>query len=276
MSRQIGDISAALAYQVKKEIAENFFGTRKNLEEERSQLLGQRTEILKNWTERVQPLLLIIYRLLIGEEEGRTFLSLINREDLLLPFRKPDINREGMRTPLTCPPSLAFTAGSKYRKWILALYQTAFNEAEALQERIRILQKKTELFNEDLKAFNTCFNLSEILSLTNVLEERDDLKCVLGENRDPQAIPLLEEKLAIKPLDLNAAGSPVPPPLPAVKDIKKPLSLLIDLTFRKYCSEIKKTMQEWGLSSSPPYKAVGRSSPEEKDKEAPPAPGKAD
>jgi len=274
VSRPIGDISAALAYQVKKEIAENFFGTRKILEEERWDLIGQRREIIEGWAERVQPLLRDIVRLLQGEEEGRSFLVLIKREDLLLLFRTPGNTRERPQTPPACTPSFALTARGKYRKWILALYQAAFSEAEALKARIQTLQKKTDLFNEDLKTFNASFNLAEVLSLTNILEGRDDLKCILGENSDPQAIPLLEEKLALKPLDLSSAGPPFPLPLPAVQDIRKPLSLLTDLTFQKYCSEIKKTMQGRDRSSLLPPSTIGRSSPDNTDTEGAPPPGK--
>ncbi|MEW6188213.1 MAG: hypothetical protein AB1585_21045 [Thermodesulfobacteriota bacterium] len=272
VSRPIGDISAALAYQVKKEIAENFFGTRKILEEERCDLIGQRTEIIESWAERVQPLLRDLFRLLQEEEEGRSFLILIKREDLLPLFRPPGDIRERPQTPMACPPSFALTARGKYRKWILALYQAAFSEAEALKERTQTLQKKTDLFNEDLKTFNASFNLTEVLSLINTLEGRDDLKGILGENSDPQAISLLEEKLALKPLDLSSAGPPFPPLLPAIEDIRKPLSLLIDLTFQKFCPEIKKTMRGRDRASSLSPSFIGRPSRDTQDtEEAPPS-----
>ena len=70
-----------------------------------------------------------------------------------------------------------------------------------LGDAFRSCQKKVDLFNEDLTQFTSCYNLSDILSLIHSFENRDDLKGVLGENTDPRAIPLLEEKLILRPLD---------------------------------------------------------------------------
>ena len=83
MTPPVADISAALAYQVKKEIAENYFGSRKVLEEERNDLIRQEEILKKAWEQKVLSILTSIYLLFIREEEGRAFLDLIKREDLI-------------------------------------------------------------------------------------------------------------------------------------------------------------------------------------------------
>lgn len=236
MTREIGDIAAALAYQVKKEIAENFFGTRKRLEEEREELLREERELFEAWTHTVLPILQKIRSLLVGEEEGRVFSSWLGME---LAEKQPGEEKKGTASEegsALPPPPFAWTKKGKYRKYILRLYREALVETQELEERFRKLVKKVELFNEELNRFNHSFRLSEILSLTGSLEGIDEAGCVLGEACEPEAIPHLEEKLRLTPLLLNRSSLPHLPPF---KDIGPPLKKLIDGSFRKYGEKIK-------------------------------------
>ena len=242
MTPPVGDISAALAYQVKKEIAENYFGSRKALEEERNDFTQQERILKKAWEQEVLPILTSIYLLFIREEEGRAFLDLIKREDLIESI-KHSLKDQGINPfPQSRPLPFTFTAKGKYKKLIIILYELARANGEALGNEFRTLQKKVSLFNEDLTNFNSSYNLSDILSLIHSLENRDDLKGVLGENTDPRAVPLLEEKLMLRPLELGQEGETLLRPLPPIKEIQKPLKLLIDLTFHGHCQEIKKML----------------------------------
>jgi hypothetical protein len=100
LPRQVGDIAEALAYQVKKEIAENYFGTRKGLEEERDVLIRHGEQLKKNWDREVLPVLTTIFHLFIQEEEGRAFLDLIQRQDLLEWIKR---DREAWIPVIPCP-----------------------------------------------------------------------------------------------------------------------------------------------------------------------------
>ena len=243
MSSQVKDISAALAYQVKKEIAENYFGSRKDLEEEREDLLRHGEKIEAEWGSKVLPILRKICQFLIGEAEIRAFLKLIQREDLF-PLVKPGSSRlEAHLSPAECTVPFALTVKGKFKKMIFSLYHSAKNQEEPLGKTNRSLQKKVDLFNEDLIQFNACYQLSEILSFIHSLDSRDDLKGVLGESRDPRAIPLLEEKMVLKPIDQNRRGGAFLRPLPPIKVIQTPLKLLLDLAFQSHCSEIKDKLQ---------------------------------
>ena len=243
MSPQVKDISAALAYQVKKEIAENYFGTRKALEEEREDLLRERKKLEEVWTRRVLPNLIRICQTLVGEGESRAFLNLIQREDLL-PLVQQDLKGPGDDpSPAECAVPFALTAKGKFKKLIFSLYQSAKTNEDTLWNTFRSHQKKVDLFNEDLTQFTSCYNLSDILSLIHSFENRDDLKGVLGENSDPRAIPLLEEKLILRPIDPGREGGVFLQPLPPLKEIQNPLKLLLDLAFQIHCSEIKKKLQ---------------------------------
>jgi hypothetical protein len=243
MSPRTDDIYAALAYQVKKEIAENYFGSRKALEEEREDLLRQREELAELWARKVLSYLKRICRTLVGEAEGRAFLSLIKREDLLPRVREDLKSPREDPFPAECEVPFALTARGKLKKLIYSLYQLAKNNGDDLWNTFRSHQKKVALFNEDLTKFISSYNLSDILSLIHSFENRDDLKGVLGENSNPLAIPLLEEKLILRPIDPVPGEEALIQPLPALKEILVPLKLLLDLAFQSHCSEIKKKLQ---------------------------------
>jgi hypothetical protein len=244
MSPEVGDIAAALAYQVKKEIAENYFGGRKALEEEREELIRRGETLQRSWEEEVQPLLLRIYRLLTGGESGRAFLKLINREDLIKPLE--EVDRQGPAHQAAGPvrPPLALTPRGRYKRLILTLYDAAVIKADAIHGEFKTLQKRVGLFNEDLGKFNGSFNLAEILSFIKAIENSDDLKGVLGQNTDPRAVPELEKKLLLRPLDLSRSGIASLEPLPPLREIRANLTGQIDGVYQQQGPEIKRILEK--------------------------------
>ena len=244
MPRQVGDIASALAYQVKKEIAENYFGTRKILEEERDDLIRQRIQLEKASQQEVLPILIRIHHLFIREGEGQSFLNLIQREDLIESVKQA-IKDQGINpSPIPSAFPFALTAKGRYKNLIFTLYNKAKAKLDELLKEFNVLQRKAALFNEDLTKFQSSYSLSEILSLIKSIEGVDDLKGVLGENTDPRSVSLLEEKLVLKPLDFSREKVPVIRALPTLTEIQEPLNRLIDQTFKNHCSEIKKALRD--------------------------------
>ncbi|MGA3083273.1 MAG: hypothetical protein ABSE95_00585 [Thermodesulfobacteriota bacterium] len=244
MPRQVGDIASALAYQVKKEIAENFFGTRKILEEERNDLIQQEIKLEKAGQQEVLPILIRILQLFIGEEEGQSFLNLLQREDLIESVKQAIKDQVINPSPILSDFPFAFTAKGKYKNLIFALYHMAKANIDELLKEFNVLQKQAILFNEDLTKFKSSYSLSDILSLIKSIEGADGLKGVLGENTDPRSVPLLEEKLLLRPLDFSREKMPILRPLPSVTDIEEPLNRFIDQTFQNHGSEIKKALRD--------------------------------
>jgi hypothetical protein len=240
MPSSVGDISAALAYQVKKEIAENYFGTRKALEEEGEDLRRQGKKLEEVWNRTVRPEVSRICRFLVGETEGRAFLELIQRGDLQTSVQRELKTLEGGSSLEGCAVPFALTAKGKYKKLIYSLYRLARINGDELWKEFRSWEKRVGLYNEDLAKFTTSYNLSDILSLIHSLENREEWKGVLGENTDPRTVPLLEEKLILRPIDPGQEEAALLRPLPPFKEVQKPLDLLIDLAFQAHCSDIKK------------------------------------
>lgn len=239
-----GDIAAALAYQIKKEIAENYFGVRKTLEEEREDLITQMDQLLKAWEQDVLPYLARISYYLVNRESEEQFLILIHQEEWSDSLKAIQENRESREITAACSPGFALTVSGKYQQLVLALYREAGQKAGPLIETLNSLQKKAGLFNEELAEFQDRFNLLDILAFVKSIESKDDLKGVLGENTDLRAIPALERAMVIHPIDFTGEIHPRIRPLPPLADIKKSFEHLLTQTFHNHCSEVKNRLKK--------------------------------
>jgi hypothetical protein len=201
--------------------------------------------LLKAWEEDILPILESILFYLVDEAAGKTFLNLIQQEDWSVSLKVPGEGQGKSAVAAYGSPSFALTARGKYKNRIKALYRTATGKADSLVQAFKALQKKGNLFNEELVQFQARFNLLDILSFIKSIESLDDLKGVLGENTDCRAIPALEKTMVLKPFTLSigkaAAGIRILPPL---AEIEKPLDDLIDQSFQNHCSEIKKRLRD--------------------------------
>jgi hypothetical protein len=245
MSSQVGDIAAALAYQVKKEIAENYFGTRRELEEERGDLVSQAKKIQKAWAQEVQAPLVLMGGLLLDPETVKSFFALLGQESL--PLAAPDRpDRTFSKAVVACPPPFAFTSQAKYQALIAQLYGLAWGRSQPVLEKVRALEKKVALYNEDLAKFSLSYSLQEILAFIKAIEGHSELKGVLGENTDPRAVPELEKKMMLKSLDFLSLGLSQVKPLPKLSQIRESLRSLVKQAFRRNEEQIKSCLKRAG------------------------------
>lgn len=245
MSARVGDIAAALAYQVKKEIAENYFGTRRGLEEEREDLTRQAKKIQKAWVQEVQAPLALVGELLLDPETVKSFLALLGQERLTLPV--PDsLNRTFAEAVETCPLSFALTSQAKYQALIAQLYDLSWRRSQPILEKVRFLENKVRLYNEDLGKFSAAYSLQEILSFIKAIEGSSELKGVLGENTESRAVPELEKKMRLKSLDPSGLELSEVTPLPKPSQIRESLRSLVKQAFRRNGEQIKSCLKRAG------------------------------
>jgi hypothetical protein len=238
MPSQAGDIAAALAYQVKKEIAENYFGTRRELEEEREELLDQGRKIQKAWDQEVLAVLRMMAGLFPDPEKGRALLTLIGQEELTGWNSEPSPRTFSEATG-ACRLPLTFTSRGKYRALLERLYLLAVERSRKVLEKHGAWRKKISLHNEEVVNFGASFNLTEILSFMKALEGADELKGVLGENLDPRAVPELEQKLRMKVIPSGPQGAFALKPLPELQEIREALRNLAHRSFEEQSKEIR-------------------------------------
>jgi hypothetical protein len=242
LSTQAGDIAAALAYQVKKEIAENYFGTRRELEGEREDLIDQAKKLQESWEREVQAPLGRIGELLLDPETAKSFLALLGQERL--PLAVPDRpDRTFAEAVETCPLPFVLTSRAKYQALIAQWYVLAWGRSQLLLVKVRALGGKVRLYNEDLAKFSRSYSLQEILAFIKAIEGSSELKGVLGENTDPRAIPELEKKLMLKSVDFSGLGLSQVKPLPKLSQIRDPLRALVKQAFSRNGEQIKSCLK---------------------------------
>jgi hypothetical protein len=242
LATQVGDIAAALAYQVKKEIAENYFGTRRELEEEREDLISQAKRLQKAWVQEVQAPLTLLGELLLDPDTVKSFLALLGQEHLRLAAQdSPD--RTFAEAVEACSLPFAWTSQAKYQALIAQLYGLAWGRSQPLLEKVRALEKKVRLYNEDLVKFSAAYSLQEILAFIKAIEGSSELNGVLGENTDPRAVPELEKKMMLKSLDPSGLGLSEVKPLPKLSQIREPLRALVKQAFGRNGGQIKSCLR---------------------------------
>jgi hypothetical protein len=243
LSSQVGDIAAALAYQVKKEIAETYFGTRRELEEERENLISQAKKVQKAWNQEVQAPLVLIGELLLDPETAKSFLALVGQENLQ-PATPESPERTFSEAVASCPLPFVLTSRAKYQALIAQWYALAQQRNKPLLERAQALRGKVRLYNEDLAKFSAAFSLQEILAFIKAIEGSSELKGVLGENTDPRAVPELEKKMMLKSLDASGLGLAEVKPLPTLSLIREPLRALVKQAFLQNGEKIKSCLKQ--------------------------------
>jgi hypothetical protein len=240
----VGDIAEALAYQIKKEIAENYFGTRKVLEEEREDLMVQISQLLKIWEKEVLSFLEGILYYLVDKESGKAFLRLIRQEAWRESSGALKESSPSKSIAALCLPAFALTTRGKYINLILSLYRKAEDQAGPLIQAFKALLTRVKMYNEELSEFQGRFNLLDILSFVKAMNNLDNLKGVLGDNSDPRAIPALEKTMVLKPIKLEEEVAFLIGPMPPLIEVQKPLRRLVGQAFQNHSAEIKKRLQE--------------------------------
>ena len=142
MSSQVGDIAAALAYQVKKEIAENFFRNPAGI----GGGAGGSDQPGENGSKGLGPggpgPLVLIGELLLDPETAKSFFALLGQERLPLEVpERPD--RTFSEAVEACPLPFALTSQAKYQALIAQLYRPGLGRCQPLLEKVAGPGKKS-------------------------------------------------------------------------------------------------------------------------------------
>ncbi len=222
------DISKALTYQVKREIAERYFGYRKIIEEDKENLNTMLKDLRRFYEERVGVDFIRIYVLLKNRDLIRSFLDILGWPEGEIPFYDDYI----VHSPTIKEKLLKGLEphGWTYRGRLVNLladcYKKLFDDIVSYQDRYEECLEEAKIINEEIRQFKENFSLDEILGFIGGLDRHDDLAGALGENIPVGHMQELAEKLIIEPVDTECIG-PRPPILPPLKKIKGRLKELV-------------------------------------------------
>jgi hypothetical protein len=224
------DIAKALAYQVKRDIAEQYFGSRKAIEEDIEAFKDALAQADKFYNEKIGPDLIRIYDILSDSELVRQFMKMAGFGDET-PFYKEYAS--GRMRVEEWPSSHGWTAFSRLLNRLIDSYRWLYRDTMKYRAMLDDLKDEALVIKEEVKGFHGRFALDEIMGFINTLD-RDELSHVLGENLRGGELEALNANLQI-------SGPPEPeealnmmPDLPQPDRIKGLLKALARDAYKKH------------------------------------------
>ncbi len=225
-----GDISKALTYQVKREIAEKYFGWRTAIFEDISELEKMVAEAQAFYEARVGRDLLRIYSLLSNESLISRFLQMCGWSDR--PFYDAyvvdsptirerllkDIERHG------------WTDSGRFKNLVRDAYRRLVRSCAQYKEKLAAVEEEVAVVKEELRRFKEKFSLDEIMGFLRSLDQDEGgdslamTPLALGSER-------LEERLAFPSVEHLEEALASVPDLPDPGKIDKKLKDLAERAF---------------------------------------------
>ncbi len=213
------DISAALIYQVKKEIAERYFGARKAIEEAKT-ALQEHIQVHRDTVGKtVYEDFWQIYQLLQTEALVKEFWEVVGLRTR--PFYDRFLEEcHGIKPRLLAGKKAhGLTEKAKHRNLFLECYRQLIDDLKPYRKGYQELMEECLLINEEIAQLQANYRLSEILTFVRKIEDVDYLTGLQGQAILPAQRQDLEEKLAITKLDCLGKDVVEIPSLPSLKRV---------------------------------------------------------
>ncbi len=209
------DVAKALAYQVKRELAERYFGFRRLIEEDTARYFQLIEETRRRFKERMAKELIRFYFMLRDKD-------LIDQLVSLLGLPEAYFYEDYLKAPPDLRDKLfkglhlkGWTSKGKFKHLFLDTYHRLYELSKEYQEIFQELAVEAEVINEEIRQFKEKFDLSEIMQFLKTFEPSPELAS-LGHPSYRESVSTLEKKLEL---------GKVPPPeefLPKIKDLPPP------------------------------------------------------
>jgi len=226
------DIAKVLSYEIRKEVAERYFGFRKLIEEDSQDLQRQVRLQSRTAEQAVGHALVRIYILLGDEGLIHDFLQLVGLEEKIFydPYllESPTLRAralEGMR-------GRGFTRAGRFKNLLLDSYQLLEESVEVYRQRFGEIEESLETIKEEIKIFYRKNDLGNIMHFFRSMDGGDD-SSLYGEIQSGGS-DKLEATMRISPPSPIEQSLPIIPPLMPLSSVKKQLKLLAERAFRLY------------------------------------------
>ncbi len=220
-----------LAFEIKKEIADQYFGFRKLIEEDSLDLtekIRQHSIILEK---RISFDLVRIYILLKNEETILAFLELIGLDEQLFydPYLADSINIrkrvfEGQRLR-------GFTQSGRFKNLVFDCYERLTEHVQMYRLKFLELQELQDTISGEIDLFYRKHDLGTIMGFLHTLDE-PAMNSGMEGGIESGVAEGLDQKMKIKAPRPVEQYLPILPPFPELATIKKPLKNLTTIAYR--------------------------------------------
>lgn len=237
------DISSALAYEVKKELAERYFGFRKIIEDDARSYQEEIALSAISLEEEIGSDITQIYTCLQSEELIRQFSLLIGLTEGFFFDKYISINTETSKQVFACKRVAGFTRKARLRNALYDAYETLHAHITEYNEKLEEIMLKHETIREQINIFYRRNDFAGIMQFLRTLDgSSSDFSSSLSSPHG--SYDKLEQDMRIiapPPVEEFLPELPHVPPLHKLKPQLKVLadqawSAFPDLDPRDFCS----------------------------------------
>ncbi len=225
------DISLFLNYEIKKELADRYFGFRKLIEEDKELLEHDIFHHNRTVGQRIVYDLNRMYILLKDEKLIQKFLELTGLEEKIY-FDQYILTSPTLRTRIFAGvKTRGLTAAGRFKHLVMQTYEQIVQDVEEYREKYEELVESQETIEEEIKIFYRQNDISTIMGFLRNMDGHGESGGAMQGALETGFSESMEKKLRLAPPVQVALEIPVIPPLIPLPQIKKQLKKLAEQAF---------------------------------------------
>ncbi|WP_456431854.1 hypothetical protein [Thermosulfuriphilus sp.] len=236
------DLVESLTTQVKKDIAERYFGYRRLIEEDIAHLKEEAARLEGMIYRRIAPDFCRIYIMLKDLELIKDFLRLVGLKETIFYDDYLTQSKTIRRRLFKGLKVWGLTSHGRFRRLLMEIYERLRRNIHEYREALGELKTKEALVAKEIKHFEENFSLSEILSFIGELDRLDTGTSLVEEMSEVGAREELEKAMRIPPLRPPSRDLPDLPEFPPLPVVRKELKRLADAAWPLHNPETLKVI----------------------------------
>ncbi len=236
------DVAKALAYQVKRELAERYFGFRKLIEEDTTKYFHLIEEIRKKFEKEMAQEFSRIYLILRDKDLINRFLELTNFSKAFFYDESLFISKDTIQKLFKDLNVKGWTSKGRFKRLFLDTYYRLYKILEKYAEAFQELEVESEVINEEIKRFKEKFDLTEIMNFLKTFESSPELTS-LGQPEYRESVVALEKELEIGRVPPPDAFLPRTGLPPSPEKIHSKLAKLAKESWNRHRQEAKELLE---------------------------------
>jgi hypothetical protein len=220
------DISKVMTYEIKKELADRYFGFRKLIEEDKKELARAIHQQSISTEQSIVIDLARIYTMLKKQELIESFLQVSGLGDAIF-YDEYMISSSTIRARVFAGvKARGLTRKGRFKNLFLGCYEMLVYHVDAYREKLGKLLEDRELIKEEIEVFYRKNDIDSILGFLRSLDDPGDQ----GLAMPPQKFATggLKSKMAVAPPDPVEKSLAIFPPLVPLPQIKSQLKKLAE------------------------------------------------
>jgi hypothetical protein len=236
-------IEDVLSFEIKKEIADRYFGFRKLIEEDKIDLnerIRQHSLILEK---RICFELVRIYILLADEELIDAFITMTGWDEKFYydPYLPESLTIR--KRVFQGVKKRGLTRGGRFKNLLFDCYERLEIHVNQYRENLQELIESRELINEEINLFYRKHDIGNIMGFLRNLDANTGGES-LGGGIAAGLDASYEEKMRVKPLQPIEQQLPVIPPLAALANIRKDMKKLVEKAYMLHGEHFLETLPQ--------------------------------